>query len=115
MRGRNLCLFIWIGLLLLLFDSTAWPKNSILPKTGKAKATVKPAENFLPLQPLTPEKVDAHLAGLTNAQARQVLAQKLKQEAAPSRPKKKQSHPRRAGRRPGACLCPESAGSFGST
>jgi small-conductance mechanosensitive channel len=93
MRAKNLRLFICIGLVFLLTATAAWSKNPMLFKTSKAKPAAKPAETLLPPQPLTPEKVDAYLAGLTDAQARQVLAQKLKQEATAAKPASTEGEP----------------------
>ena len=53
------------------------PLNTLKAETGP--------EPQIP-QGLSPDEVDAYLAGLSDVQARQVLARKLKQEAGDSRP-----------------------------
>jgi len=62
---------------ILLFSSTAvWAQG-----LGKVKAKAPPKEDKIPAD-LAPEQVDSYLAGLTDGQARRLLAAELKEKAA---------------------------------
>ncbi|MDB4442144.1 mechanosensitive ion channel [bacterium] len=63
--------------LVLFFAGSVWAAN--VP--GVAKSQGSDAEIQIP-ENMTPEKVDAYMAGMSDEQARQALADKLKQEAA---------------------------------
>jgi len=71
-----------VGLLLLLFfaDGSVWAQK--FPTSKAKKPVVKSEEVAVPVQPQTPEQVDAFMAALTDEQARQELAQALKRQVA---------------------------------
>jgi hypothetical protein len=77
-------------LLLIFIFATHLPAQGI-PKgaVGQKKPSAENSSEGVQMpQGLTPEQVDAHLATMDDVQVRQVLAQKLKQEAAQNAPSK---------------------------
>ena len=72
------CFIIMLVVVLGFFFVGSLPA-AYIPKTAKSKSTdteVQVPEN------MTPEEVDAFLAGISDEKTRQILARKLKQEAA---------------------------------
>jgi small-conductance mechanosensitive channel len=81
LRPKNLKVFVVIGLLMLLFTSTAWPQNPLLLKTGKKRADTKNTENVTVPKPLSAENIDKVIAGLSDEQVRRLLISELKLQA----------------------------------
>jgi len=72
------CFSIMLVVVLVFFFVGSIPA-AYIPRTAKSKSTeteVQAPEN------MTPEEVDAFLAGISDEKTRQLLADKLKQEAA---------------------------------
>ena len=81
MRSRVISVYIWIGLLVLLMASTAWPQNSKVLRTGTTSADAKTAENLALPRPLGAENVDRIVAGLSDEQVRRLLIEELRAQA----------------------------------
>ncbi len=81
MRPKDLRVCIWIGLLLLLFSSTAWSQNPMKLKTGKKQAPVKTEESLTLPEHLGAENIDRFMAGLSDEQVRRLLIDELKAQA----------------------------------
>ena len=74
-RNKAACILL-LGCVLFLSPATGWAQG---PKKSKAKDP--PKEDKIP-ENLAPEQVDSFLAGLSDEQARRVLATELKKKAA---------------------------------
>ncbi len=74
---KHHCILLLLAALVFIFAGYASAANAprVVP-AGSTKAGVQVPQN------MTPEEVDAFLAGISDTEARQVLARKLKQEAA---------------------------------
>ncbi|MEE9496948.1 MAG: mechanosensitive ion channel family protein [Desulfobacterales bacterium] len=74
-----------VYILLLIFILSSHLPAQVIPKGAVGKKKVSSESNTDRIQipqGLSPQEIDAHLASMSDEQARQVLAQKLKQEAA---------------------------------
>jgi small-conductance mechanosensitive channel len=80
-RPKNLKVFVGIGLLILVFASTAWSQNPMLPKSTKKRADAKNTENVSLPRPLSAENIDHIVAGLDDEQVRRLLINELKLQA----------------------------------
>jgi small-conductance mechanosensitive channel len=80
-RPKNLKVFAGIGLLILVFASTAWSQNPMLPKSAKKRADAKNTENVSLPDPLRAENIDHIVAGLSDEQVRRLLIDELKLQA----------------------------------
>ena len=81
MRPKNLKVFVGMGLLILVFASTAWSQNPMLLKSTKKGADAKNTENVSLPKPLSAENIDHIVAGLDDEQARRLLINELKLQA----------------------------------
>jgi len=81
MHSKNVKMIVWVGLILLLLSSAAWPQNPIMLKAGKKKADVKTDENISLPKPLSAENIDHIVAGLNDGQVRRLLIDELKLQA----------------------------------
>ena len=81
MRPKNLKVFVGIGLLILVFASTAWSQNPMLLKSAKKRADAKNTENVSLPKPLSAENIDHIVAGLSDEQVRRLLIDELKLQA----------------------------------
>ncbi len=86
MRPKNFKVFAGIGLLILLFTSTAWPQNPTMLKIAKTGANAKNTENVALSEPLTAENIDHIVAGLSDEQVRRLLINELKLQAQQATP-----------------------------
>jgi hypothetical protein len=81
LRLKNLKVFVGMGLLILVFASTAWPQNSLLPKSAKKRSDAKSTEIVSLPKPLDAEDVDYIVAALSDEQARRLVINELKLQA----------------------------------
>ena len=81
MRPKNLKLFVGIGLLILVFASTAWPQNPMLLKSAKKRAVATNSEAISLPEDLSATQIDQIIAGLSDEQARRLLINELKLQA----------------------------------
>jgi hypothetical protein len=81
LRPKNLKVFVGMGLLILVFGSTAWPQNSQLPESAEKRSAAKRTENVSLPKPLEAENIDHIIAGLSDEQARRLLINELKLQA----------------------------------
>lgn len=81
MRPKNLKVIAGIGLLILVFASTAWSQNPMLLKSTKKQADAKNTENVSLPKPLRAENIDHIVAGLSDEQVRRLLIDELKLQA----------------------------------
>jgi small-conductance mechanosensitive channel len=80
-RPKNLKVIAGIGLLILVFASTAWSQNPMLLKSTKKQADAKNTENVSLPKPLRAENIDHIVAGLSDEQVRRLLIDELKLQA----------------------------------
>jgi small-conductance mechanosensitive channel len=85
-RLRKSFIVCGLGLLALLVSTAVWAKNPMLFGAGGSKKEQKAAPAAQVPTNLTPGQVDHYLATLSDQQARQALAEKLKQQAATPSP-----------------------------
>jgi small-conductance mechanosensitive channel len=81
LNPKNLKAFVGIGLLILVFASTAWSQNPMLPKSAKKRADAANTENVSLPKHLDAENIDHIVAGLSDEQVRRLLINELQLQA----------------------------------